>query len=259
MLLPYAVVAMLCAFVIADAARAKGLTVVPARYTWKQVKPGSRAEMRKGVTITNISGQKRSYILTARSCASAGTAPSDGFEDIPDVSWVDFERRYVTIDPNSRAQVGVFLNIPTGPQYDGRKWQFYIEVREHVLQYGYLQGRPDLFGLAIFVKARVSTLGMTGLAQDAGDGSELGPASIGGSVPADSDKLATGRSLGRRLYRGMLSELGRLAESGTRDWFIVWNMICLDVKGLSDITTCAGMGDTPRQVASSNGGACRDS
>jgi hypothetical protein len=149
-------VAVICVL-LSVTAGAKSLRVSPAHYKWNGVIPGTQAQSQCIIQITNVSAQQRAYKLTARSCAEAQLTPSAGCEDIPDTSWVEFERRCVSIKANEQMQIRARLNIPAGRQYSNRSWQFYIEAREDVPQYGYIQGQPDLFALAIFLKVTVNT------------------------------------------------------------------------------------------------------
>jgi hypothetical protein len=146
-------------------AQAKSLSVTPPRYTWSGVRPGAVSEMPRTVRITNLSEQPRAYKLSAKSCTEAGVTPSGGCEDLPDASWVAFDRRYVTIKAGGQAQVAAYLSVPADLRYCGRNWQYYIEVREDVPQYGYIQGQPDLFALAVFLKVSVSTVDLAASAE----------------------------------------------------------------------------------------------
>jgi hypothetical protein len=154
---------VLCAVVAAytsmpdDQAQAKGLVVSPPGYTWNGVTPGNRTAMERKLWIVNESNRRRTYSLTAHSCRQAGLTPSDGCNDLPDSSWVQFDRRYIAIEANEPADANVYLHIPPDRANYGKRWQFYIEVREDVPQYGYIQGKPDLFALAVFLKIIVST------------------------------------------------------------------------------------------------------
>lgn len=229
---------LLCVPLLAAPGSAKGLTVVPSRITWRNVEPGRRTDARS-LVITNISRQKRTYALTARKCEDIGAKVTHGYEDIPDVSWVRFERRHVPIDANCRTLVRVWLDVPEEHAYSGRKWQFYIEVREVVPQYGYLQGRPDRFGLAIFLKARISMM----------DTAELNM----------HDYYAEVVQPVRQASNERMSEVSRFAGSGRDDWFCVWNMICLDDESLFDMTACSGMGDSSDSIVHfKRGGAFMD-
>ena len=220
--------ALLCAPLLATRGNAKGLTVAPSRVIWRDVEPGRHTHARN-LKITSISQRKRTYALTARKCNDIGAEVPHDHEDIPDVSWVRFERRHVPIDANGRTEVKVWLDVPSEHAYSGRKWQFYIEVREDVPQYGYLQGRPDRFSLAVFLKATISTLDMAELNTD--------------------DSYAEGVQPVRQASNERMSEVGRFAESGRDDWFCMWNMICLDGKSLFDVTACSGMGDNSDSTA----------
>jgi hypothetical protein len=194
---------------LGGAAQAKSLMVAPPHYKWDGVKAGTRTEMPCTIRITNLSEQPRSYKLSARNCADSGLTPSGGCEDIPNASWVALERRFVTVKAGQRVQVKVYLDIPGGRQYTGKSWQCYVEVREDVPQYGYLQGQPDLFALAVFLKVVISTVGPPIAAEPNSTTFTpmLATGEAPGSVPGHLPPIP---SLDGWLYCGTVTDMDRL-------------------------------------------------
>jgi hypothetical protein len=146
-------------------AHGKTLSVSPPSHTWSGVTPGAGTETPFAIKITNLSERQRAYKLTAKKCSDASSTPSDGCEDIPEASWVAFESRFVTIKAGEQVQVNAYLNVPGNQRHCGKSWQCYVEVREDVPQYGYLQGQPDLFALAVLLKVVVNTAGSVSMAE----------------------------------------------------------------------------------------------
>jgi hypothetical protein len=189
--------------------QAKSLLVSPPRYTWDGLVPGVRTEMPRTIRITNLSEQPRAYKLTVRSCADAALAPSSGCEDIPEASWVAFEHRYVTIPAGGQTPVKAYLSIPDEPQYRGRSWQFYVEISEDVPRFGYIQGQPDLFALAVFVKVTVTTAGLPS-AVEPNSPSRL-PLRAGSTAMTGGDAVCCQVPLpGCWLYCGTVTDIDRL-------------------------------------------------
>lgn len=50
----------------------------------------------------------------------------EGFEPIPDISWISLEEDYFILNPNEEARTDVVVNIPDDEEYIGRKYQVYL-------------------------------------------------------------------------------------------------------------------------------------
>ncbi|OGW82845.1 MAG: hypothetical protein A2987_02030 [Omnitrophica bacterium RIFCSPLOWO2_01_FULL_45_10] len=51
----------------------------------------------------------------------------EGFEPIPDLSWIRLERtEFKEIEPNEHATSDVIISIPPDPRYQGKKYQVFI-------------------------------------------------------------------------------------------------------------------------------------
>ena len=130
---------------------AKELQVSPASYHWEGVEAGETIQMPASILIKNYSTKERAYHLRAQRPAQIGLSTEKGFDPIPDTDWVSFGEVLVKIPAGESKSVRMYVSIPAGEKFK-KPWMFYVEVKEEVPRYGYLQGRPDMFALACYVK-----------------------------------------------------------------------------------------------------------
>jgi len=50
----------------------------------------------------------------------------EGFEPIPDISWIRLKREYFTMGPGENAKTDVLIKIPDNEQYSGKSYQVYL-------------------------------------------------------------------------------------------------------------------------------------
>jgi len=50
----------------------------------------------------------------------------EGYEPIPDVSWIELEKDYFSVEPSKNAMTDVIVTIPRDKKYLGKKYQAYI-------------------------------------------------------------------------------------------------------------------------------------
>jgi hypothetical protein len=130
---------------------AKELRVAPPSYHWKEVEIGKKIVMPHSIMVKNYSDQERSYHLRARDPAELNLNAEKGFEPIPKTEWVTFEEVMVQVPANGTRRVKMYVTIPEEEEFK-KPWMFYVEVKEVVSRYGYLQGKPDMFALAGYLK-----------------------------------------------------------------------------------------------------------
>ena len=49
-----------------------------------------------------------------------------GYEPIPDISWIELEKRELVIGPRMHGETDVFINIPDDKKFENKKYQVYI-------------------------------------------------------------------------------------------------------------------------------------
>ena len=95
--------------------------------TLDQVQIGQSVRLRVPLTITNLGAN------SARIKVDAVTPKPfelrDGYEAIPDPSWIRFERDTFTVEPNETEQTVVILDVPYDVAYLGKRYQVTIFSR----------------------------------------------------------------------------------------------------------------------------------
>ena len=130
---------------------AKGLKVSPSSYTWNNVKVGATTEFPVALEINNNSGEVRSYTLSVVKPAKLNAETAEGFKDLPSGRWISFERKQVAVGPGEWAKVKMFIRIPRKKEHFGRKWDFFVEVKE------YTTPGAEMFALACYPRFYVCT------------------------------------------------------------------------------------------------------
>jgi hypothetical protein len=140
----------LLGLVVFGIAYGKGLSVSPASYRWEGAEVGRRVKSPSSIMIRNDSASVTSYTLRAVNLKDLGLELEEGYEALPSTGWVSFSSKRVAISPGKWRQVDVFLEIPEEKEHLGKKWMFFIEVKE------YPAGR-QLFALSCQSKLYVTT------------------------------------------------------------------------------------------------------
>lgn len=130
---------------------AKELQVGPPSYHWRGVEPGKVIEMPVSILIRNRSQKERVYRLRARTPEELNLTPDEGFGPLADTGWVSFGEVLVKIPAGETRRVKIFITIPGKAKFK-KPCMFYVEVKEDVSRFGYLQGKPDMFALACYPK-----------------------------------------------------------------------------------------------------------
>jgi len=130
---------------------AKELKVFPPSYRWAKVVAGEKATMPVSVLVRNNSAQPRMYHLRVKTPVDLQIDLENGYAVIPDIAWVSFSEVMVQVPAQSSRSVKVFAQIPAEVKCEA-PWIFFVEVKEEVARYGYLQGAPDMFALAAYSK-----------------------------------------------------------------------------------------------------------
>ena len=112
-------------------AYAKGLSVSPASYSWENVEVGELKECPASMMVKNDSSSARSYTLRAVSPEELQLKPKEGYKALPQMGWVSFEQKMVTIGSGEWKGIKMFINIPEDKEHYGRKWEFFLEIKEY--------------------------------------------------------------------------------------------------------------------------------
>jgi hypothetical protein len=81
--------------------------------------------------VKNTSKGLISYTLRAVRPENLGVGLDEGYSRLPSCDWVSFSQKRLTVGPGQWKQVDVFIEIPKDKKYLGKKWDFFIEVKEY--------------------------------------------------------------------------------------------------------------------------------
>ncbi|MEE9523006.1 MAG: hypothetical protein V3W05_09395, partial [candidate division NC10 bacterium] len=95
--------------------------------TLDQVKIGQSVRLRVPLSITNLGANGTRIKVDA--VTPAPFELRDGYESIPDPSWIRFERDTFTVEPNETALTDVILDVPYDVAYLGKRYQVIVFPR----------------------------------------------------------------------------------------------------------------------------------
>jgi rhodanese-related sulfurtransferase len=87
----------------------------------------SKLENRK-LQIKNLGPKKRTFRIYVYTCSESNNRVFPGCEDIPDTSWVTPEQAEFEITGNSMKEIDLFVKIPAGKAFAGKKYQCILEI-----------------------------------------------------------------------------------------------------------------------------------
>lgn len=80
-----------------------------------------------GLPLIVVNTGKEAVDLKIEILLPATSELKEGFEPIPDISWIELEKtEFKNIKPNDSAQTDVLISIPDEPQYQGKRYQVFI-------------------------------------------------------------------------------------------------------------------------------------
>jgi len=106
---------------------AGGLRTTFTEVTLHQVQIGQSVRLRVPLTITNTGATSTRIKVDA--VKPAPVEILDGYEAIPDPSWIRFERDTFTVEPNETEQTVVILDVPYDVAVLGKRYQVTIYSR----------------------------------------------------------------------------------------------------------------------------------
>ena len=87
----------------------------------------ARKESRKSIRVANYAPEKLEMLLAIEKWDSRFTIP-EGYEAIPDPSWVRLQKSTVTVDSDEIGQTGVIVEIPDKPENRGKRWAVMVKT-----------------------------------------------------------------------------------------------------------------------------------
>lgn len=137
-----------------------GLSVQPGGLLIQYVKLGQTYDLyeKAGIAllIENKDSQPHTYILTTSKPSQVGNKKwLKGYLEIPDASWFWFAENEVTVAPQSKKEVKMFLKIPPEDKYYNQHWTVSLGV----------SGKPEagqMLALAVYPRYQIETESKTG-------------------------------------------------------------------------------------------------
>ncbi len=109
----------------AEGVCAGGLRTLFVEVTLDRVKIGQSYTLRPPLAITNTGARSTQFKFEA--VTPEPIELRDGYETIPDPSWIRFEREIFTVEPDGTAQTDVILDVPDDVAYLGKSYQVVID------------------------------------------------------------------------------------------------------------------------------------
>jgi len=101
--------------------------------------------------IQNKAPVDYTYTISVLSGSDGNSPLKQGYEEIPEVSWIIPESEEVRVPANSTAETELYINVPDREEYAGKKYQAVIEVKSKK------NNAKDVFVLAVQIGMRFST------------------------------------------------------------------------------------------------------
>ncbi|MFH1189712.1 MAG: hypothetical protein V1682_03395 [Candidatus Omnitrophota bacterium] len=112
-----------------------GLEVGPGDIYVENVSPGEPVAVsalggeKMKLNIKNKGAEAYTYSIDILPSARTTAALKEGYEDIPDVSWIFPEVKEIQISGNSSKDVELYIKIPGKKEFYGKKYQAVVEVK----------------------------------------------------------------------------------------------------------------------------------
>jgi|CXWL01.1.fsa_nt_gi hypothetical protein len=81
----------------------------------------TRKEAKKSLRVANFAADELKVLLTVEKWDSRFSMP-EGYQMIPDVSWIKMKTSTVTVGPEEIGQAGLIVDVPDKPEYKGQRW-----------------------------------------------------------------------------------------------------------------------------------------
>ncbi len=138
-----------------------GLSVAPGGLMIQNVKPGQTFGLyeKAGVAliIENKDINPHTYIINTFKPSRVGNKKwLKGYSEIPDPTWFWFENNEITVGPQSKQEVKMYLKIPEEDPYYNQHWSISLGI----------SGKPEsgkMLALAVYPRYQIETESKTGL------------------------------------------------------------------------------------------------
>ena len=80
-----------------------------------------RKESKKSLRVANYASDELKVLMSVEKWDSRFTLP-EGYQEIPDASWISMKPSTVTVRPDEIGQAGLIVNVPDKPENRGKRW-----------------------------------------------------------------------------------------------------------------------------------------
>ncbi|MEK7388950.1 MAG: hypothetical protein AAB036_04565 [Elusimicrobiota bacterium] len=87
----------------------------------------SRKEAKKALRVANFAADELEVLLSLEKWDSRFTMP-EGYQAIPDVSWIRMKKSTVTVGSDEIVQAGLMVEVPDKPEYKGKRWAVMVRT-----------------------------------------------------------------------------------------------------------------------------------
>jgi len=109
-----------------------GVVVSPERIFVNEIEAGKKIDVKKTfgdvIKIVNSSDFDVEAVIESADPAKFGMFAPSGYETAPDHKWLVPAKRKIKIQKNRIAEAPVTINIPSGPEHEGKSYYFAIAV-----------------------------------------------------------------------------------------------------------------------------------
>jgi len=121
------VVVLFMTFVFCKSASA-GLKVSPGAFCLQNAKIGEKLDLGIDTVITNKNDEEKVFVIKTLKPSEVTEEWLRGYSEIPDASWLYFDKNEIKIGPGKEANVGMNLKVPDRAEYYNQHWVVYAEV-----------------------------------------------------------------------------------------------------------------------------------
>jgi hypothetical protein len=104
-----------------------GFGIGPGMVLVESIRPGEpeinvAGEAGYTFEVFNGTAEKRVFSITTSKASAKISHWENGYEDIPNGSWLRVDKSEIELLPNSKGQIKLFLKVPNAPENFNRKW-----------------------------------------------------------------------------------------------------------------------------------------
>lgn len=108
------------------------LAMMPEAIFLNDVELGTTYDLELGkglvLSLTNRSDKTQTFRLRSLKVSNSATTLTEGYEDVPDASFLRFSENEFALPPHGTKEVKVFLDFPLRTEYCGRRFMFVVHA-----------------------------------------------------------------------------------------------------------------------------------